>query len=1045
MPGGAAGPSLPSNYATIPVPCNASTPGGGPPVWVHAANGGVCSFADQTDLAPGGPGIPAAAWDVLCKNGGQRYWDAYSHTGNNACRCPDGWTGFDCSQCISDAACPDDPRGNKTCMSTILPYFGSTLSHMQYTCKCFGPMASICNSGVSIPNGASFVVDYYNASGTGTLAAWSDSPDLLPQLVLSGLSFWGQLFNCAVSPAAACDSGGAVPWADGTPCATMICDARNFQYPQPLSCAGQAQTPACNDHDICPSSWRYRGCSFGDMSTISSVSLQCQYSSVPVDGNGAHQPFMCSVTAGFFGPFPVMCTTGSCEYDSPSGPPTPPQMPPPAFNYGAVVATFAAPVALVVGGASAAARVRARRRSAPAVRRAVGVASGPSCASPSGSPGICAPAEGHVFLEFEGLSFTPSGAAAGAVPVLSGVTGCARIGTLAILGPSGAGKTTLLDILGGRKYDTHIGSVRLNGGVASARDLRECVGYVMQDDALLGTMTVREHLDFYARLRLQQDSTSSSSSEINAIVENAISELGLAQVADVRCGDELLRGISGGERRRVGVAAGLFTDSRVLLIDEPTSGLDSTSAQTVMECITALARGRAVVMSIHQPRSDIWAALDHVLVLSARGQCLYCGPRSECVGCFERFAGKMPQFCNPAEFVVDAIGAMDDHALDCAAAEWASAAAAAAAGRRQVTRVDVACEEHTRSTPTLQAAAAVDADVGGGVPGDGAARVADAAPGVLLCEVSRSPDVAVPRADVLGGGVPMAARKHRRLGFHRWMLEFREICLRTLLNTYRHPLLVISHVASAAAVGIIVSFIYTSLPLDWAGIQNRCGFAFFTVTYCSMSALSAIGTWRAERLLFVRERASGVYVTSAYFAAKVLCDVVPLRVLPPLCYAAIVYWSLGLNAAAPAVGTFVFLLVMTNVVAAVLCLAVGAAVPSDNLANLSATLLLLLSLLFCGFMISKVDQGGFLAAVHAMSFLNYAFEALLLNEFVGQTFVYQPAGFPYTLPLSGRVVLDQLGMHAGRLALDCGMLGVLLVVWLVIAFLVLRFVVKERR
>lgn len=72
-------------------------------------------------------------------------------------------------------------------------------------------------------------------------------------------------------------------------------------------------------------------------------------------------------------------------------------------------------------------------------------------------------------------------------------------------------------------------------------------------------------------------------------------------------------------------------------------------------------------------------------------------------------------------------------------------------------------------------------------------------------------------------------------------------------------------------------------------------------------------------------------------------------------------------------------------------------------------------------------------------------QALLINEFVGQIFVYHPVGFPFTLPLSGQIVLDQLGMHHDHFTEDLWMLGVMLAVWLTVTYLVLRFVVREKR
>jgi ABC-type multidrug transport system ATPase subunit len=88
------------------------------------------------------------------------------------------------------------------------------------------------------------------------------------------------------------------------------------------------------------------------------------------------------------------------------------------------------------------------------------------------------------------------------------------------------------------------------------------------------------------------------------IVEATIAELGLVKARDTIIGDDVVRGVSGGERKRASIATQLLTDPAVLFLDEPTSGLDAFQSQAVMECLSALARpgGRLVVTVIHQPR-----------------------------------------------------------------------------------------------------------------------------------------------------------------------------------------------------------------------------------------------------------------------------------------------------------------------------------------------------------------------------------------------------------------------------------------------------------
>lgn len=153
------------------------------------------------------------------------------------------------------------------------------------------------------------------------------------------------------------------------------------------------------------------------------------------------------MTQDVFGPFPVMCSTGSCEYNSTAPPPIPPYIPPPPYGYWSVVAIFAIPVVGIVAAAAACAAVRERRNRVWDARRAqrgdgedaaplLGVASaGRSDKRSAPRPRALS---SSASLSFEDITFSV-GAGDRARVVLRGVSGHARAGTLAILGPSGAG------------------------------------------------------------------------------------------------------------------------------------------------------------------------------------------------------------------------------------------------------------------------------------------------------------------------------------------------------------------------------------------------------------------------------------------------------------------------------------------------------------------------------------------------------------------------------------------------------------------------------
>ncbi|KAK9117789.1 hypothetical protein Scep_015882 [Stephania cephalantha] len=231
--------------------------------------------------------------------------------------------------------------------------------------------------------------------------------------------------------------------------------------------------------------------------------------------------------------------------------------------------------------------------------------------------------------------------------VLEGLTGYAEPGTLtALMGPSGSGKSTLLDALSSRLATNAFasGTILLNG-----RKTKLSFGtaaYVTQDDNLIGTLTVRETISYSARLRLPDKMPWS---EKRALVESTIIEMGLQDCADTVIGNWHLRGISGGEKRRVSIALEILMRPRLLFLDEPTSGLDSASAFFVTQTLRGLSRdGRTVIASIHQPSSEVFELFDRLYLLSG-GKTVYFGQASAAYEFFAHAGFPCPALRNPSD------------------------------------------------------------------------------------------------------------------------------------------------------------------------------------------------------------------------------------------------------------------------------------------------------------------------------------------------------------------------------------------------------------
>ncbi|KAJ6134776.1 hypothetical protein N7523_001098, partial [Penicillium sp. IBT 18751x] len=241
--------------------------------------------------------------------------------------------------------------------------------------------------------------------------------------------------------------------------------------------------------------------------------------------------------------------------------------------------------------------------------------------------------------------------------ILSGAAGIVEADEmLAIMGPSGSGKTTLLNALAHRVAAagaTTTGSILANGQKLSLQLVRDLSGYVEQEDALIGSLTVRETMVFAARLALPSTATKK---EAFQRVDDLIKSFGLQSQSDTIVGTPIKKGLSGGQKKRLGVASRLVTNPKILFLDEPTSGLDSALSLEVCSYIKSIGRRNnlVIVASIHQPSSATFQQFDKLCLLS-RGKTCYFGPVAEAATYFGRIGYAIPPETNSAEFFLDLI------------------------------------------------------------------------------------------------------------------------------------------------------------------------------------------------------------------------------------------------------------------------------------------------------------------------------------------------------------------------------------------------------
>lgn len=707
-------------------------------------------------------------------------------------------------------------------------------------------------------------------------------------------------------------------------------------------------------------------------------------------------------------------------------------------------------------------------------------------------------------LYFRDISYALNGK-----QILKEIGGLARPGEItAIMGASGAGKTTFLDILARKNKRGRVaGDFYVNGEKISDSDYKSFIGFVDQEDTMLPTLTVHETILTSALLRLPRNMSRAAKEQRVVEVEK---QLGIHHIRDSLIGSEegKGRGISGGEKRRVGIACELVTSPSILFLDEPTSGLDAYNAYNVIECLVTLAKtyNRTVIFTIHQPRSNIVALFDR-LILLARGNTVYSGPFHQCQDYFDSIGYSCPPGFNIADYLVDltmhagSMGDVDDGTIfaDNSSVGPSSTRAVKSVGtasivstnddgnnlpptpsrpkgrRHDSVRKQQERELFTRRRQPVDTAASSDA----GLEDPGSFRLHrqtphddphDLPPAALPLtaldeivqafaesgiadstrdEISQSIEAAcianganATENSAHSSGINMGAmgKGYARVGY---LAQFAILSQRTWRNLYRNPMLMLTHYAIAILLAVLSGYLFYGITDDIAGFQNRLGLFFFLLALFGFSTLTSLNVFASERLLFVRERANGYYLPVTYFAAKVLFDIVPLRIIPPLLMGSIIYPMTGLVADFEHFYKFILILILFNLAAAAICLFIGIVCKDHGVANLIGSLVMLFSLLFAGLLLNHNAIPKTAVWLQSLSIFHYAFESLIVNEVVHLTLVDNKYGINITVP--GAAILSSFGFDNNALWSDVFCLGTFAVLFIIFAYIAMHILLVERR
>ncbi|WVZ18858.1 hypothetical protein V8G54_006180 [Vigna mungo] len=484
---------------------------------------------------------------------------------------------------------------------------------------------------------------------------------------------------------------------------------------------------------------------------------------------------------------------------------------------------------------------------------------------------------------------------------------------LAIVGPSGAGKSSLLKILAG-KASSRSGCILVNQEPADTAEFKKISGYVLQKETLFPLLTVEETIMFSAKLRLRLPQE-----QLCSRVKSLILELGLSHVARNRIGDDRVRGISGGERRRVSIGVEVIHDPKVLMLDEPTSGLDSISALQIIDMLKVMAesRGRTIILTIHQPGYRMVKLFNSILLL-ADGIVLHHGS-VDFLGVNLRLMGlEIPLHVNVVEFAIDSIKTIQQHKK---------------CGEQGESRSG----KFTLQQLFQQSKLIDEETIGVGMD--------------ITCNFANS---------VLRETMILTHRFSKNIVRTKELFAFRTIQM--------------------LVSGMVLGSVFCNLKDGMDGAEERVGLFAFVLTFMLSSTSEALPIFLQERDIIMKEISSGSYRVSSYAIANGLVSL-PFLLILAILFTVPLYWLIDLNRNFSAFLYFLMLIWLILYTANSVVVCFSAAVPNFIVGNSMIAGAIGSFLLFSGYFISKHQIPSYWIFMHYMSPFKYPFEGFLINEF----------------------------------------------------------------
>ncbi|GLB42209.1 putative ABC transporter superfamily, ABCG family. PDR (TC 3.A.1.205) subfamily protein [Lyophyllum shimeji] len=577
--------------------------------------------------------------------------------------------------------------------------------------------------------------------------------------------------------------------------------------------------------------------------------------------------------------------------------------------------------------------------------------------------------------------------------ILDGFEGVVQPGQmLLVLGRPGSGCSTFLKTLANMRDEYYAVNGEVHYDSLSSSEIqkhyRGDVQYCPEDDIHFATLTVEQTLKFAAKTRAPHARAGETrASYTNILTDILTTLLGLRHARKTPVGDAAIRGVSGGEKKRVSIAESFATRACIGAWDNSTRGLDSSTA---LEYVRALriatdTFNTSTIVSIYQAGESLYQHFDKVCLIY-EGKMAYFGPASQAKQYFIDMGYQPANRQTTADFLVsvtDPKGRIERQGVKTPPrtadefAEYFKNSPLGAANREAMDSYTAQfVGKPKRASAYIESAQA-----------EHARHVRPASPYMI--------------------SIPMQARAVmlRRVQILRGNM------LATGLNLF-----------SFVFQGLIVGSVYLKLPQATSAYFSRGGVLFFALLFAALTTMAEIPALYAQRPIVHRHKIAALYHPFVEALALTLVDV-PITFATMVVFGVILYFMVGLQRSAAQFFVFFLFIFTMSITMKAWFRAIAAAFKSEASAQTVAGISILALSIYTGYSIPKPSMIGALRWITYINPLRYGFEAILTNEFrtlngTCSTLIPQGPGYE-NVPLSNKVC-TAVGSRPGEPFVDGG-------------------------